>query len=90
MRTAAHPARLFAAPDHNNSSWSRRLLPSLAHSKSEQQQHTMAGDAHMSPVLGGRLALYILQYALLSQACRHQDRTQLQSLRMKSPRALIR
>ena len=28
-RSAAHPARLFAAPDHNNSSWSRRLLESV-------------------------------------------------------------
>ena len=27
-RSAAHPARLFVAPDHNNS-WSRRLLESL-------------------------------------------------------------
>ena len=28
-RRTAHPARLFAAPTHNNSSWSRRLLESL-------------------------------------------------------------
>ena len=28
--SAAHPARLFAAPDHNNGSCSRRLLESLA------------------------------------------------------------
>ena len=28
-RSAAHPARPFAAPDHNNSSWSRRLLESF-------------------------------------------------------------
>ena len=27
-RRAANPARLLAAPDHNNSSWSRRLLAS--------------------------------------------------------------
>ena len=28
-RRAAHPARLFAAPNHKNSSWFRRLLESL-------------------------------------------------------------
>ena len=28
-RSAAHPTRLFAAPDHKNSSWSPRLLESL-------------------------------------------------------------
>ena len=28
-RSAAHPARLFAAPDYNNSSWSRGLLASV-------------------------------------------------------------
>ena len=28
-RRAAHPARLFSAPNHKNSSWSRRLLESL-------------------------------------------------------------
>ena len=28
-RSAAHPARLFAASDHDNSGWSRRLLESV-------------------------------------------------------------
>ena len=28
-RSVTHSARFFAAPDHNNSSWSRRLLEFL-------------------------------------------------------------
>ena len=51
-RSAAHPARLFAAPDHNNRRVCLGVCSRLcAPSKSEQQlQHTMAGDVRRALV----------------------------------------